>query len=265
MLTPLAVAKNKGKYKSKDPVLATEPGQELISAGRKIYESVRPHAVKVGAVLGGLILVLVGFAIGSWWDERQEAKATRIFGEAMEILRSPIEPPAVGEGTSNDSAPKPGEPKKYASAQQRAQAALAVLDRLEADLGKTDVAAQARLVRAGVLYDLGRYDEAIAAYRAVASASDATRVQKILAYEGLGYALEAKGALDEAIEMFRQLQPDEKGYYRDRALYHQARLLAKKGNRKEAVTLFQQILEKFPTSPIRREVQNRLSTLEEQG
>jgi hypothetical protein len=47
------------------------------------------------------------------------------------------------------------------------------------------------------------------------------------------------------------------------ALYHQARVLALKGDKAGAIALYKQIVEKFPTSSVVGDARERLSLLEE--
>jgi tetratricopeptide (TPR) repeat protein len=251
------VAKNKGKYHSKSGA-DQPPVEQFQSFTSRAYYFLRPHAIKLAAVIGGVAVVLIAFSVYTWWDGKREAEATRLFGEVTRILEARIEPPKP-----EPAAPAPESDKDakltYATLKERGEAALGVLDRIERDYGSTDVAEQAMLVKAGQLLDLGRFDEAAAAYQRVIDKNGALR---FLAAEGLGYALEAKGDLDGALAAFVKLQPDEKGFYRDQSLYHQARILAKKGDKAGALTLYKQILEKWPQSSLKTDVTNRVASLE---
>lgn len=262
--------KNKGKYRSKDT--ETEPlpdAEELKSLTARALIFMRPHAIKIAAILGGVAVVLIAFSVWSWYDQRREAAATRLFGEAAADLQRPVMP---SDPANPLPPPEPGEPPRFNSVQERANAALAKLDQIEQQHGGADVAAHARLVRAGVLYDLGRYDEAIAAWKRYLESADTPEL-RFAALEGIGYAQEAKAlaatdpqakaaGLGEALQTFEGLQPDEKGYYRDYALYHQARIKAEKGDREGALKTYKDILDKFPASPLRVDVNNRVALLE---
>jgi tetratricopeptide (TPR) repeat protein len=148
---------------------------------------------------------------------------------------------------------------------------------MESDYGKAGVTKGTLLVKAGVLYDLERWDDAIATYRRVLGDSHGAE-EIYVAREGLGYAIEAKGLaaakkdanqakqiFTEALKEFTGLAPDEKAPHRDLALYHQARVKALMGDRAGAIALYKEILEKHRTSPISSEAENRLAMLEEQS
>ncbi len=90
---------------------------------------------------------------------------------------------------------------------------------------------------------------------------------RFLAREGLGYAYEAQGKLAEAASTFSQLGDDASraglgSFYKDRAAYHQGRLAELRSNPAEAARLYHEVLEKFPTTSLRDEIQNRIAALE---
>lgn len=259
--------KNKGKFHSKGQAKDVAPADEFISFTSRAVDFVRPHALKIGAVAGGVAAVLIAFGIWSWYDRRRETEATKQFGTAVETLHGVV----VGPDTPPDpTPPKPGDPPKFPSAKARNEATLAVLSKMN---GGADVTQNSRIIKAGLLYDLGRYDEAINEYKHFLADADDDAL-KFVAREGIGYAQEAKAlaeqdqakrtaALDQALKTYEQLQPDEKGFYRDVALYHQARIKALKGERDAAIALYKQVIEKIPNTPLRGEINNRLAVLEQ--
>lgn len=270
------MAKNKGKYhhgeKPEDvaAAAAAPPPDQFVTFWDRVGEKLKPHTRKLVAA-GVAVAVLIGaLSLWQWWDRRREGKASLALREAMATADAPILP----EGQPLPELP-PGmtPPVTYKSAKDRGEATLAALDKLDRSFGGSKVAKQARLVRAGVLYDLGRWDDAAAEYKKfLGSTSDP--VLKLVAREGLGYALEAKAlaqtdasarnaGLDAALAEYKQLQPDEKGLYRDMALYHQARVLQLKGDKAGAVALYKQIVDGMPGSQVASEARDRLAQLEQ--
>jgi hypothetical protein len=51
-------------------------------------------------------------------------------------------------------------------------------------------------------------------------------------------------------------------FFRDRALFHKARLLEGKGATKDAEKIYRDILVETPTSALKEEINNRLASLE---
>ncbi|MFH0900819.1 MAG: tetratricopeptide repeat protein [Pseudomonadota bacterium] len=276
--------KNKGKYHSRQEETPA-PQEELVSLTARVIQFVRPHATKIGAVLAGVAAVLVLVSVRSWYVDRQAAKATAALGKAAEILRAPVATAAGSEESSpsldelaSGSTTKPGsenQPTKYGTSKERAEAAIAALESIRKDYGSAAPAAQAMLVQAGLFYDVQRYDEAISRYQEYLKTEPAGKLS-FIALEGIGYAQEAKALAESdatartaglavALSTFEKLQPDEQGYYRDYALFHQARIRAAQGDRQGALALYRQILEKHRPTPLAEEIDNRIAVLDEQS
>jgi hypothetical protein len=266
------VPKNKGKYHGKDdPAAEVAPVEAVRGLTERALTALRPHMFKVAALAAGLAAVLIALAIYGWYDRRREAGASARFQDALKTEQARV--------VSADDPPMPtmpGAPAEptFKSAQARSEAMLATLSSLEKDYGGADVAKHTRLVKAGVLYDLGRYDEAIAEYKKFLASSASGDLLRYVAREGLGYALEAKAlaekdaaartaGLDAALAEYKQLQPDVKGVYGDYALYHQGRVLALKGDKAAAIALFKQIVDGMPGSQVASQARDRLAQLEQ--
>ena len=266
--------KNKGKYKSQQPaVTPVEPTEVVLDFWERLAKALQPHRKPILILVGGAALLLLGLSIYSWMDRRREEGATGGFQEAVRTEKGKVQaaatpdlPPELQMMGEDPTLPK------FKTAEERSTATLSALDKLEKDYGSTDVAKRARLMKAGVLYDLGRYDDAANGYKAAMDTADGAL--KYVAREGLALSIEAKAlaekdaaarnaGLDKALAEYKQLQPDEKGYYHDVAVYHQARVLALKGDKKGAQALFQQIVDKMPSSSIVGEARERLALLEE--
>jgi hypothetical protein len=266
------VPKNKGKYKSQQPaVTAVEPTEAVLDFWGRVAKTLHPHRTKILVLASFAAVLLIGLSIWSWLDRRREEGATEGFQAAVATEKARLEGAEQNDFQAMLMGEDPSAPK-FKSAEERATAALTSLDKLEKDYGSSDVGKRARLVRAGVLYDLGRYEDAANAYKAATASAEGPL--KFVAREGLALSIEAKAlaekdaaartaGLDKALAEYKQLQPDAQGYYHDVALYHQARVLALKGDKAAAIALYKQIVEKFPTSSIVGDARERLSLLEE--
>lgn len=267
--------KNKGKYRSQLP--GETPSEALQSLTLRIFSAVRPHLVKVGMGIGGGLIVLTAWSAYSAYRAKQEEAATKLYGEATEILRAQIVPvaeaPKEGEPSLPPQPPEDDAAPSYTTVKARGEAALAKLGGLGRSYGGTGVAKEARLLEAGILYDLERFDEAIALLKKFGEKAG-TGHAVYAAREMLGYAVEAKAltqkdaaaresGLAEALAFYEKIQPSENGFYRDHALFHQARIKATRGDKAGAIALYKQILEKSPKTALKQEIATRLSMLEE--
>jgi predicted negative regulator of RcsB-dependent stress response len=187
-------------------------------------------------------------------DHRAQAAAEQ-FGKAVKIYDADLITDVAPE-TKDEANPTP----RFKTAKERADAALAELDKLDKDWGSTDVAKESALFRAGVLYDQQRWDDASAAYEKYLKRAPKDAATTAIAREGQGLCDEARNKLDDALAKYKELESvGAKDFYRDRALYASARVYIKKGDKKKAAELYKEILTKTPTTPLKDEVQTQLA------
>ena len=204
-----------------------------------------------------LVTVIVGSVVLSQVSQRRASRAA----EALDrVERTAAAEPA----TAGTTAPDDGVPH-LATVRDQDQAALKALDE-KFRSGRGPLAAEAGLVRGRLLLDLGRAPEAASTFQALVDGKLDARL-RFLAREGLGYAYEAQGKLAEAGSTFAQLGDDAsqaglQSFYKDRALYHQARLAELRSNPADAARLYHEVLDKFPTTSLRDEIQNRIAALD---
>ncbi|MEZ4450087.1 MAG: tetratricopeptide repeat protein, partial [Nannocystaceae bacterium] len=91
----------------------------------------------------------------------------------------------------------------------------------------------------------GDFAGAEKAYRGYLDAEPRSPIA-FLAREGLALALEAQGDVDGALRELRALAGDKGSFYREMALYHQARLLAAASRKDEAIAALKTYTEEYP-------------------
>jgi tetratricopeptide (TPR) repeat protein len=222
----------------------------------------------MGVIAAVVVIAIAAFGIVRWNKRKAETAATELYHLALLHLAVPLadDVPPGAEPEADDLRHLPG---TYPDANGRATAALAVLDGLEREHGGTGAARDARLLRAGILLQLGKPAEAAAAYKAYAAEADPAL--KATALEGVGYALEAKAAaekdagarqagLEAARAAFDAMQPGD-GEARARALYHQGRVLVALAKPDEARKRFDEALAKDPDPVLKQELDARIASL----
>jgi hypothetical protein len=237
---------------------ALKKPDEFVSFWHRAYEAAAPYGRAIGwACLGGIAVIAVAWAL-QHWSEGKRQDATQRFAEATKIaeaeLLGPDEKPEKPD-TSEDATPR------FKTEKERGEAALAKVDDLLKTRGATDAAHKARLFRAGLLFDLGRFEDAEAGYRDYLKEAPEGDPLKLMAKEGVGLCLEERGKLDEALAAFKELEPKSGDFYRDRALFDQGRVLAKKGDTKAAADAYRDVLTKSPQTPLKEAVEGRLGML----
>lgn len=261
------MAKIKSKASTDAEPLAAAP-DEFQTLTAKAIDAARPHArtIAIGVVVLGV--AVGGLSIWGWMRDRKAAAATLEFGKVLDVATANVEEGGIDPIVLMGSEP---EPAKFKTFKERAEAQLTAVQALNNAAGGTGVAARAHFVTAGALYDLGKYDDAIAAHKAFIGSSPGVDFEA-MAREGIGYALEAKAlaqtdaaarnaGLDEALAGYAAIDPDEKGAYRGLALFHQARIKALKGDKAGAIALYKKVLED-PTTHLKDEATSRLALLE---
>ena len=237
-----------------NPASATAQTDEFVGFWQRIGEGIRPHArtLAVGVVGVGLLLSAGGLVV-SWYEHRAE-RATEAWARAMRIHDNELEgdPAAKDDKDSLDKTPR------YKTVKERGEATLAEIDKLPASLRK-----ESQLFRAGVLYDLERFDEARAAYDQ--ATAGVPPVLEAIAREGLALCDEQSNKLDAAIADYEKVAPkDDKAtaFYRDHALMGLGRLYEKKGDKQKALDRYKELVATLPASPLHEDAQNRVTVLE---
>ncbi len=258
------------KYTRKGRQQAPVAEDEFVSFWTRAYEALLPHASRIGIGLLAAVVVMIGFWVGASLRDRGREDATELFGRAVKTYEAdllPAEQPkdqkdqpkdqkdvAKDEESSDDV-------KRFKTADERAQAVIAMLDEIRAKHRFARAAKEAELFKAGVLYDQGKFAEAEAAYRKFLDEAPADHAMRAIAREGVGLALESENKLDAALDEYKQMEPKTGDFFRDRVLLDEARVLTKKGDKAGAEKTLKDILAKSPTTSLREEIQSRLTEL----
>jgi tetratricopeptide (TPR) repeat protein len=233
----------------------TKPDDEFVGFWQKFFNAIEPYARAIGvSALSALVIVFAVWGISTWRDHKKE-DAAEAFSRAVKIYDADLitdDNPVK----SDEENPTP----RFKTDKERVDATIAELDALDKKFGG-EVSRDALLFRAGIYYDQGRFDEAASAYTRFLDGQHQPSVTAV-AREGLGLCHEARGKLDDALTAYQALEPKSGDYFRDRALYDQARVYLKKGDKKKASDLYKEVLAKVPTTPLRDEIQTQLALLE---
>ncbi|MFH2010943.1 MAG: tetratricopeptide repeat protein [bacterium] len=228
------------ELKKPDRVLSTmEKGVSQLNEHRKL-------------ILIGVIVVVVGVALGIAYKVRtdsQAEKAAELFKKGTRIYTALIDP-----SLATDRSGKSGEQgQAFRDRATRAKAALRVFSKIVNEFEGYPIARAAHLYRGNCLFDLRKFGEAVTAYKKVLSTKPAGGCMgcggeggtadslRALAMENLGYALAAKGKLDEARQTFARLRSIDKGTRRDWAYYHEALLREQKGDFPGAIKAYEMV------------------------
>lgn len=177
------------------------------------------------------IVGISGIAYGVYYYRaHREEQATIVLARGATAALGPIK-------TGDEDPEIARRLKFYANDSERQSDALAAYTEAQQKYGDTGPGILARLGLAGIHLEKRDWDQAIAAYTDVKNTSLAAADTSIRlrCVEGLGYAREGKGLLDDARAAFVELASiDQKGA-RPLGLYHQARIDLAKGDKTAAI------------------------------
>jgi len=199
------------KVRKKD----TERADEILTLTDRVLEWGRTHlTVLLGTVAGLLLVMVVSWAFGAYSDmkERKAQRELAVLWKETEAL----------------------DRKDTANMEEHLNRMKAVV---EGHKG-TAAAAGAAATMARLLFDAGRYEEALPWYdRALKDFPKNAAADVVLDYGRL-MCLESLGRVDEALAGWAALAEKVDGALKRECLWHQARLAFAKGDREKAVQLY---------------------------
>ncbi len=211
---------------------AADDPDALMTATLRAMEWASKRKTQLAYAVGGSILA-GGIAFGAWYYKatREEKATARIsegaFAEVVAPWWAPMEDPEIVKRLPSF----PSEP-------ERQNWALVAYSDAKTKYGDTGPGLLARLAEAGILLDKRDWDGALAAYEDVRKSplGQADAGVKFACAEGLGYAHEGKGLLDDARKDFELLASLTAKNAKPQGLYHQARIDLQKGDKPAAIT-----------------------------
>jgi tetratricopeptide (TPR) repeat protein len=235
---------------------------EFVSFWAKAFKTLEPYFRAIGISLASACAVTFAVWGLTSWREHKAQNAAELFGRAVKIYDADL---LVGDAPKTEETEENPIPR-YKTEKERVDATMEQLDKLDKEFGSSPVAKNALVFRAGVLYDQGKYDDAAKLYEKFLKEGSSDAAVTALGREGLGLCHEARNKLDDALAAYQAIEPTLKSaksdFYLDRALYDQARVYLKKGDKKKAADLYKEALAKVPATPLKDEIQTQLASLE---
>lgn len=214
----------------------TELGRVALRAGRWWESNQRLGWIAIAAVS----LVIVGALAWMHHADTESRAAGALLEEAVEIAGARVTSDAEPSSAEEGDAPRE---RTFPTARARDEAALEAYRRIVEVYPSHPAAGLARLGMGKALMALGRYDEAAAAYDEAFRRHGSSSHVGSQALEGLGYAREAAGDLDEARSAFERLAEFDEQAHALLARYHLARLMIARGERDQARTALRELVD----------------------
>jgi len=251
------------KKKHKEEIEELKAPDQFVSFWTKVGERVSRHRRGLVTFVVTICAATAALQGGRYFFGKRDAETSRAFAKIEQIASASLLPPDVAG--SKAEKPDDGLPH-FKTDEERKQAALKEADTFLVAHSKGKIAALAKLIKASLLRDLGKNEDATALYVELSGNSEVDSNLQLVVLDGLALAQEASGKVDAAIATLDKLSAASKshqGFLADRALYTKGRLLETQGKAEEAKKIYKSISTDFPNTTLREEVTRRLALLDE--
>ena len=206
------------------------------------------------------LVLLAGFAYNFVLGQQAQSAAQQMFGEAMVVLGSPVQPPIPEIEASEEAPGTPAfqAPGTYPTENAKREDALERLQEVVDAYPDTDAGIQAAYHLAGTLAALNNFEEALLAYEVVIERTGESLYGR-MARLGKGNTHVLLEQYEPAIEVYSQLLDlSESGVPVDAVLLKLARTYQAAGNANEAQEAFSRIVHEYPASPYSSEARKEM-------
>ena len=209
---------------------------EFVQKGWEVGDWAARHARQI--IIVSLSIVVVALLGATAWSYMQgrKVKSSRQLDSVFDVTEKSVVPTQYFEG-----AEKKTEEDTFGSLFHKEEAMLEAYKKVEAGANTAGVKKTAMLGIASAQLGIGRFDEAVKAYKQLLE--DPSDMEGLLhfIYEGLGFAYEGLGKREDAMKQYKALEVCESGRYSELAQYHMARINELENRPQEAAALYGKI------------------------
>jgi predicted negative regulator of RcsB-dependent stress response len=215
--------------------VALDRPEGMLNLVQGLLEPVKPYAKWLG--LGAAVVVV---ALGAWTihARMQESRETKA-AAALAVMAPKVSLTAPDATAVKD------------------------LDRFVQEYAGTRAAREAQLMRANLLYGLGRYGEAAQAYESLLDGRDPG--WDTLVTESLSYCYEGMGNYKKAAQVLKPVAEQTYGPLQSEVMQRLALLYEKAQEPKEAAVYWRKLLDQLPNAALVSFFQEKLAAAEAQG
>jgi outer membrane protein assembly factor BamD (BamD/ComL family) len=224
-----------------------------VARAKETYERYHTSILAAGI---GVLVVIVGVGIYVTWRSQTDSRSREMLADAMTVAQAKVDPAPVP-----GAAPAPKPTGGFPTEQARNEAALARFVALANEYPSTDAGLEALYHAAATLTALGRYGESVQRYQEVI-AKAGTSVYGQMAKLGIADTEVASGKYDQAIATYRELATSSVGNLPvDGVLMQLAYAYQAAGKTSDARQAFKRILDEFPQSPYAADAKRAMGEL----
>jgi tetratricopeptide (TPR) repeat protein len=205
----------------------------------------------IAAGVAGFVLILSLWGAFEYLHVR-DVDASKAFQEAMAVMGAEVVSDADASTTSDE--------RTFASDKEKWEEALHAFQKVQTAAGSSEVGKLARFYIGSLHEKLENKEAALEVFGALAESLSSEDELYFLAKERQAYLYEDLGQVEQALTAFTGLA-QLKGFYADYAGYHQARLLAAKGDVEKARNILQRLKNDYPESSLKDEIERHLKKI----
>lgn len=206
--------------------LLEEPDPFMVFVGKTMTFAKTYQQQIIMAVIAVVLVALVFFGV-IYFRQKSEDRAAALFGKAVVKYQGVMQS-------------KPG----FAAYEEVKADFRAVIDQY----GSTGAGRAALIKYADICFEMKQYDETIDAYqKALAAFTDQNDFTGLI-NNGLAYAYEARGDMDEAEKYFNRVLADPHAVAKDHVLFNLARIYEKQGRTDQRAEALKRLVTEYPES-----------------
>lgn len=232
----MKVKKKITKKKLKQP-------DEFIGFTERTFHFFNKHMKKVALATLFFVVLFLAIFLFRMWDQKKEDEANQKFAFALELYQRVSSPHQEGS------------PVEY-------QNALDGFEELVRKYPKTSSGRISLIYKGSIHLRRSEFDEAIKAYESFLQRGGKEKLFRLLALEGLGYALQGKKDYENALKAFQEIVKLGESYHWAGAHLNIAICYEKIGKKEEALENYRAFLKVSPNSASTHSVLRRISILE---
>lgn len=141
------------------------------------------------------------------------------------------------------------------------QAAISQFQEIIQNYPRSKSAALARYKMGNTYSAIGEYENAIKSYEVFMKKDGPRHGITPLVVQRMGYAFLKLGKTEEGEKYFKMVTPESRAYNRDVSLYELAQIIETKGEKEEAILIYQEIIDLFKSSPMASEAKGKIKSL----
>lgn len=240
----MATAKKISRKELKEP-------DEFITFSARAFEFAQLHTREIIIGVASVVVLALLIWAGTAYSNKKEAQAARLLAQAQSLLQSASPETAPGQTGVEDRKDDP-------EAKGRG---LELLEDVVQNYKRTKASGVARILLGQGYYEQGEYDAAIAVYDAFLVSKNRTAELTAMAWEGLGYAHEAKQDFAEAVTCYEKLTQMALSNVQPWAYLGVARCCERLGEYEKALDAYRALLADQPQHPKAQEAQASIARI----